>query len=618
MADASFREVVEELKKNKDSQDAGFDKLENAITGGSKENKGALEEQKKKEVAARKREETLFGEIAFGIKEMNKSLKEGLAKLQDKGLGGLGMIAGLIAGPFIAIRAFFTQIGKELKFLQTLVKGNRIQKAFAPIKNFFAAVARLTKTAFSNAQLKTLTKINMKPFVMVADLFKAIGRDLKPLGTNIVKQVKTGVDVLNKGVAAVLRFLTPVTNFFKGIIGAAKKSTAFMTGLGKIVPFFKAIGTTLGKFFLPITFLMSAFDAVTGFMDGYKTGGILGGIQGAITKVFNGLVAMPLNLLKDLLAFVLGIFGFDNAKAALNKFDFAKLFTNIFDGIFNGVRGAVDFIKELFTFPEDGGILSTLGKLIDILFLPLNLAINFVKGIFGFDEKDADGNVEPFSIGKFITEMIEKVINYVKDIFPSFEDLKNLLPSSGDLISGFKNLFSFGGDDKEEETPEGKEETSKFGKRKEIQKELTEARKAARIAERELEKAMLMSTSQQEKFAALSKRDDAIIKVTELEDELRKARKRQFGGPVLSSVPYIVGERGPELFIPKTDGMIKNEQQTNQMMQSAVGKGGGGGATVVNAPTFAPMSSSSSSTTSTSAPIVQLDPILNRASQYAI
>ena len=108
------------------------------------------------------------------------------------------------------------------------------------------------------------------------------------------------------------------------------------------------------------------------------------------------------------------------------------------------------------------------------------------------------------------------------------------------------------------------------------------------------------------------------MEVVKLENELRKARKRQFGGPVLSSVPYIVGERGPELFIPKTDGMIKNEQQTNQMMQSAVGKGGGGGATVVNAPTFAPMSSSSSSTTSTSAPIVQLDPILNRASQYAI
>ena len=156
-------------------------------------------------------------------------------------------------------------------------------------------------------------------------------------------------------------------------------------------------------------------------------------------------------------------------------------------------------------------------------------------------------------------------------------------------------------------------------KGKEIHKELTAARKELRIAERELEKAMLMSTSQQEKFAALSKRDDAVMKVGELEEKFKKARKRQFGGPVLSSIPYIVGEQGPELFIPKSDGMIKNEQQTNQMMQSAVGKGGSGsGATIVNAPTYAPMSSSSSSTTSTSSPIVQLDPILNRASQYAI
>ena len=618
MADASFREVVEELKKNKDSQDAGFDKLENAITGGAKENKGALEEQKKKEVAARKREETLFGEIAFGIKEMNKSLKEGLAKLQDKGIGGLGMIAGLIAGPFVAIAAFFTQIGKELKFLQNLVKGNRIQKAFAPIKNFFAAVAKLTKSVFSNAQIKALTKINMKPFVMVADLFKAIGRDLKPLGTNIVKQVKTGVDVLNKGVAAVLRFLTPVTNFFKGIIGAAKSSASFMSGLSKVLPFFRAIGTTLGKFFLPVTVIMSVFDAVTGFMDGYDQGGVIGGIQGAITKVFNGLVAMPLNLLKDLLAFILGIFGFDKAKAALNNFDFAKLFTNIFDGIFNGVRGAVDFIKELFTFPEGGGALAAIGKLIDIILLPINAAINFVRGIFGFDKDKEGKKAPPFSIGKFITDMIQKVIDYVKDIFPSFEDLKNLLPSASDLLSGFKNFFGFGDDDEEAETPEGKEETSKFRKRNEIQKELTKARQLASRAERELERALFQNASQQEKLIALNRRDEAIMEVVKLENELRKARKRQFGGPVLSSVPYIVGERGPELFIPKTDGMIKNEQQTNQMMQSAVGKGGGGGATVVNAPTFAPMSSSSSSTTSTSAPIVQLDPILNRASQYAI
>lgn len=615
MADASFKEVVEELKKNKLSQDDGFKRVEDAVLGGAQENKGAVEEQKKKEASARKKELTLFGEIAFGIKAMNKSLQEGLAKLQDKGLGGLGMIAALIAGPFIAIAAFFKQIALELKFLQTLVKGNRIQKAFAPIKNFFAAVAKLTKSVFSNAQIKALTKINMKPFVMVADLFKAIGRDLKPLGTGIVKQVKNGVDVLNKGVAAVVRFLTPVTNFFKGIIGAAKKSTAFMTGLGKIVPFFKTIGSTLGKFFLPITFLMSAFDAVTGFMDGYKTGGILGGIEGGITKVFNGLVSMPLDLLKDLLSFILEKFGFSNASAALDSFSFKDFFTSIFKSIFDGIDMAVDFIKELFTFPEDGGLLGGIGKLIDILFAPINLAINFIKGMFGFTDEDG-GKLPPFSIGKFLTDMITKVVDYIGGIFPSFDDLKDMLPSASGLLNSLSGgLFG---------TADDPDLSKKRKEIRELDKQIADL-EANQITPR------LAELERLDKFGGFSEikksRMDELVDIMAKKDELfaqkeniqRSLEKREMGGPVDMGIPYIVGERGPELFIPKSSGMIKNEQQTKEMMQSAVGKGGGGsGATIVNAPTYAPMSSSSSSTTSTSSPIVQLDPILNRASQYAI
>ena len=136
--------------------------------------------------------------------------------------------------------------------------------------------------------------------------------------------------------------------------------------------------------------------------------------------------------------------------------------------------------------------------------------------------------------------------------------------------------------------------------------------------QKDVEQAVFLNKDPIEKRDAILAYDEAVERLVALEAELRKMKKRKFGGAVFTNIPYLVGEAGPELFIPKTDGMIKNEQQTNQMMQSAVGKGGGGGATVVNAPTFAPMSSSSSSTTSTSAPIVQLDPILNRASQYAI
>ena len=595
---ADFKDVVEGLKKNKESQDAGFKRVEDAVMGGTKENKGAVEETKKKEASARKKELTLFGEIAFGIKAMNKSLQEGLAKLKDKSLGGLGMIAALVAGPFIAIGAFFKQIGMELKFLQTLVKGNRIQKAFAPIKSFFAAIGRLGKT-LGGGQLKSLVKINMKPFIMVIDLFKAMGKDLKPLGTTVAKNVKTGI-------TAVMKFVTPVLNFFKSIIGAAKTSASFMTGFAKIAPFFKTIGSTLGKFFLPITIVMSAFDAVTGFMDGYKTGGILGGIEGGITKMFNGLVSMPLDLLKDLLSFILEKFGFGNASKALDSFSFKDFFTDIFKSIFDGIKGGIAFIKELFTFPEDGGILSTLGKLIDILFLPLNLAINFIKGLFGFEEKDADGNIEPFSIGKFITDMITKVIDYIKNIFPSFDDLKSMLPSASGLLSKLNPLNMFSS--KSDADKEMGETVQK------LEKDATAALEKAEIFKRAFEEAVFMGASQDEKRKIQQEQKSHMDDYFGIKREIQSLQKRELGGPVARAIPYVVGEKGPELFIPKSDGMIKNEQQTNQMMQSAANRGNSGGApTIINAPNVKTSTNTSNSTTSTTSFVGQPDPIIRAA-----
>ena len=98
------------------------------------------------------------------------------------------------------------------------------------------------------------------------------------------------------------------------------------------------------------------------------------------------------------------------------------------------------------------------------------------------------------------------------------------------------------------------------------------------------------------------------------EDIQRSLEKRAMGGPVKTSIPYVVGEKGPELFIPKSDGMIKNEQQTNQMMKSAVGRGGGGGApTIINAPNVKTSTNTSNSTTSATSFVGQTDPIVRAA-----
>ena len=41
---------------------------------------------------------------------------------------------------------------------------------------------------------------------------------------------------------------------------------------------------------------------------------------------------------------------------------------------------------------------------------------------------------------------------------------------------------------------------------------------------------------------------------------------RAEGGPVDSATPYIVGERGPELYVPNRSGTIVNSEQTQAAM----------------------------------------------------
>jgi phage-related minor tail protein len=55
---------------------------------------------------------------------------------------------------------------------------------------------------------------------------------------------------------------------------------------------------------------------------------------------------------------------------------------------------------------------------------------------------------------------------------------------------------------------------------------------------------------------------------------------RANGGPVSGGTPYVVGERGPELFVPSNNGGV----MSNNDMRAAMGSrpGGAGGSTVLN------------------------------------
>ena len=60
-----------------------------------------------------------------------------------------------------------------------------------------------------------------------------------------------------------------------------------------------------------------------------------------------------------------------------------------------------------------------------------------------------------------------------------------------------------------------------------------------------------------------------------------KKQKNATGGPVGKGVPILVGEHGPELFVPSGSGRILPKMQT----ETAMGGAGGGAPIIMSAPT---------------------------------
>ena len=354
--------------------------LKDAFAADSKSN---IEEQKAENEARREGEQnqTLMEDIRDGILGIQDGLIKGLSGLKDKGLMGLGILAGLIAAPFAALVAFFTQLGAEVKMLDKFMKGG-LSKLFSPIIKFFDGVA---------------------------DIFKGGPKDLKVFGK--------ATDAITDFISGVKKIFKPITDGVGKILGFVKTSTAVMDGFAPVIKFAQGIGKVLGKIFLPITILMTLIDTVTGFIDGFKEDGLIGGIEGGITGLVNSIIGMPLDLLKKAVGFILGLFGFDNAKAAIDSFSFQDLISDLIGSIFDGVKGVFGFLTNLFDF-SDTSPFAIFGKLVDIVFAPLNLAINFVKGIFGFGDPE-----EPFSFFGFITGLATKAINWVKGIFSFGDDV---------------------------------------------------------------------------------------------------------------------------------------------------------------------------------------------------
>ena len=291
-------------------------------------------------------------------------------------------------------------------------------------------------------------------------------------------KVLIGENIKGIGIAVAGFFAIFGGTIMRGIGSVLKMARTFGNIVGKI-------GKVFGKIFIPFTIAMGAFAAITGFIEGFKEGGILEGLKQGVISLFDMLVAAPLDLLKDGVSWVLGKMGFENASEALESFSFSELFTSMFDSIFGIVGSAVDWVKGVFSNFDIAGTMQALweglvgeGGLFDILFAPVDMAINWIMGMFAFETPE-----ESFSLREMIGGVVDNVINFFSELFnflPSLDEisakLKSILPS---WLGGEEPGFNVATANDEQLRAQAKDNAGFFGDEDKEYNKLVEQKKDA-------------------------------------------------------------------------------------------------------------------------------------------
>jgi len=260
--------------------------------------------------------------------------------------------------------------------------------------------------------VKGLRKQIARPFKAIGKFFKNIGKKFKSFKTTAFDKIGNFFKT----------FGSKVGNLFKAGGSVAKAGGIFSKVFGVI----GKLGGVLGKIFVPLGIILGAFagifDAVKAFQNeegslGDKViAGITGFFQGFIGFAIGGL----LDLGKDLLAWLLGVFGVPEEKLeGMKNFsvtDFLKdTIGNIFEGIKAFFKSAFDGMFEGFYLTEGnifqkilGGIMGLITGWANGLLEGYAKVIDGIASFFGADE---------FSFKDWLTETFTNIFNGIKEFF---------------------------------------------------------------------------------------------------------------------------------------------------------------------------------------------------------
>jgi hypothetical protein len=236
------------------------------------------------------------------------------------------------------------------------------------------------------------------------------------------KNIASGIERMKEGILELPGNLAGgIGGILKG--GAEKAGAGLMMALkagGLIAAFFGLKAFLDSKLFVQLTEFMKSlapqFEAIFGGFKKLFQGDIIGGLF-SILKGLGGIVLKILDsVATGLFNVIARFFGFEGTDSIWGSL------VNAFNTVVNFFKGVIDgaikfftttipnLLKDIFSFPTSFG--DGVMKFIDIVYLPLNLAINFLKDIFKFGDPD-----KPFRMSEFIFGIVKKVKDFFVGLF---------------------------------------------------------------------------------------------------------------------------------------------------------------------------------------------------------
>lgn len=311
---------------------------------------------------------------------------------------------------------------------------------------FLAGILGMLFGSFSFGSI--LKKIS-KPFSIFKNGFSKIGAFFKNTGSKFGK------------------IFEPVGKFFRGFSDKIKSAPKL---LNKAFPFIKNIGKFItriaGKILVPITILLAAFDFITGFLKGYKEGGIVEGIKQGFMGMISGFVDSLLNMLKGAFSWIAKKLGFEELANLLDSFtfDFAGLYGQVFDKVhFFITEKIMPFVTGMFSglFEKAGTFLTetvlpwitgfweglSFGNIMESIqtYIITPLTSMFDSIIEFFTNMNLMEKIDEFLIQP-LTNMFNSIIEFFTNLeLPSLDDITGMIPN----FDSIKGMFGFGDDDEE-------------------------------------------------------------------------------------------------------------------------------------------------------------------------